>query len=211
MHFNGIVMAADPTPLMTSLIHEYGYPPADVWLPLDVTGPAARSGWQTVTPYPEDAARPWPFKEENWVHCAWPTSFLREQLGPCAILNDAAINQRGVEHFNVQQRGGRWCAQVPRFFDTIGDHWSLQTHPDRYALVTTSGRICSSTTVGELDLAATLVKAGPCLIVGPDGPVFYDEGFGPGKEDFADRRMKAAAPLMDLPPDRLVSLVDWHG
>ncbi len=211
MHCQAIVFGDHPERLMDSLIQTSGQMPADVSVPLEVTDSSGRSGWHTVNDGHRQFSAQSAYGYGNWVHCAWPTSFLREQLGPCAILNDAAINQRGVEHFNVQQRGGRWCAQVPRFFDTIGDHWSLQTHPDRYALVTTSGRICSYTTVGELDLAATLVKAGPCLIVGPDGPVFYDEGFGPGKEDFADRRMKAAAPLMDLPPDTLVSLVDWHG
>jgi hypothetical protein len=211
MHFNGIVFADDPRSLMNSLIHENGEPPAEVWLPLDVAGETGRSGWQTIVPDPEEAAYPWPFTVEDWVHCAWPTTFLRERLGPCAILGDEAIHSLGVDHRNVSRQHGQWQAKVPRFFTTIGDHWSMQRLPDRYVLVTTSGRICASTTVGDLALEATLKKAGPCLVVGPDGPVFYDEGFGPGKEDFESRRLEAAAPLMQLPSETLVSLVDWHG
>lgn len=211
MHFNGIVIADDPKSLMNSLIHHNGNPPAEVWLPLDVTHETGQSGWQTIIPYPDEAAYPWPYAVRDWVHCVWPTAFLREQLGPYALLADAAIDSAGVDQQNIEKRDGRWYAQVPRFFDTIGDYWSMQRLPERYALVTISGRVCASTTLGDLDLEATLNEAGPCLIVGPEGPVFYDEGFGPGKEDFEQRRALAAAPLMQLPPETPVSLVDWHG
>lgn len=212
MHFNGIVIADDPATLMNSLIHPYGNPPAEVELPLDVVGETARSGWQAVIPLPEEASWPMPYTVEDWVHCVWPTAFLRERLGPCAILDEStAVNGRGVDHTHVSQRNGQWYALVPRFFDTIGDHWSLQRNWDRYALVTTSGDVCASTTVGELDLEATLAKAAPWLIVGPDGPVFYDRRFRISKEETDETRLQSATPLMDLPAKTLVSLVDWHG
>lgn len=212
MHFRGFVFANNPEPLMNSLIHFDGEPAAEVWLPLVVGDDSARSGWTKVEPEDWEREIPYPYTVEDWVHCVWPTTFLRERLGPCALLGDEALDSTGVSHRNVKRIDGEWRAAVPRFFDTIGDHWSFLWSTEHVALVTLTGRKCHTTAVEGLDLQASLDLGTPSLIVGPEGPVFYDVSFGPeDREAYRARVEAAAAPLLGLPPDTRVSVVDWHG
>ena len=204
MHFTGFVAADEPAKLMRSLIHQDGDSPAEVWVPLDVAGPG-RCGWQQVS---EADSR---YPEEDWVHCAWPTPFLRKTLGPYAILGDEGIATRGVSREFVKRRNGVWQAKIPRFFDTIGDHWSIERRDDRFGLVTKSGSVGGIVMIEDLDLERSLEKAGPCLLVGPQGPLFYDEGFRSSRESFLRRRREAAQAFLDLPSDMCVLQVDWHG
>lgn len=212
MHFHGWVISNDPEPLMDSLIHLYGEPPADVWLPLDIDESYARSGWTKVEPEQWERDAPFPYTVEDWVHCVWPTAFLRERLGPYALLSDQALDSVGVNHRNVKLVDGQWLAAVPRFFDTIGDAWSF-VHSTQYAtFVSLGGQTSDSTTVGELDLDASLDLGLPCLVVGPEGPVHYDVSFKPVGPEVARARVRSAvAPLLDLPRETRVSAVDWHG
>ncbi len=212
MHFHGYVFANDPEPLMNSLIHFYGEPPAEVWLPLAVDQGSSRSGWITVEAEDWERDIPFPYTVDDWVHCVWPTTFLRDQLGPQALLGDEALDSTGVSHRNVKHMGDQWCAAVPRFFDTIGDHWSYLHPREHAALVTVSGDRSNHVALWELDLDATLDLSHPSLIVGPDGPVFNDVSFGPeDRTSYRARVEAAAAPMLELPRHTRVSLVDWHG
>ena len=212
MHFHGYVFANEPKPLMDSLIHFNGDPPAEVWLPLVVGDNTARSGWTKVEPEDWERELPSPYGVEDWVHCVWPTTFLRERLGPYALLSDEALDSAGVSHRNVKLLDGQWCAAVPRFFDTIGDHWSYLRSTEYAALVTFGGHRSNNLALWELDLDASLDVGAPSLIVGPDGPVFYDVSFRPeDPKAYRARVEAAAAPLLDLPRDTRVSVVDWHG
>lgn len=212
MHFRGYVFGDAAESLMNSLIHRDGHPPGDLWLPLDVTSEHARSGWIAVEPEDWQREIPRPYTVDRSVHCVWPTAFLREQLGPLAMLGDGALSSIGVCRRNVRRMDGNWYAAVPRFFDTIGDHWSIPLADEHSALVTLDGGMAWTTTVGDFDLQASVDLSAPWLVVGPDGPVFYDVSFEP--EDPAARRARiiaAAAPLLALPSDTPVILVDWHG
>ena len=107
MHFHGYVFANDPKPLMDSLIHFNGEPPAEVWLPLVVGDDTGRSGWTKVEPEDWEREIPYPYRVEDWVHCVWSTTFLRERLGPYALLSDEALDSAGVSHRNVRLFDGR--------------------------------------------------------------------------------------------------------
>lgn len=212
MHFRGYVFSNEPDTLMDSLIHVDGHPPGDVWLPLDVASDRSRSGWIAVAPPDRQLDIPGLSPADDWVNCVWPTAFLRERLGPLALLGGGALTPRGVCRRNVRCIDGDWFAAVPRFSDTIGDHWSFPLHDEHIALVTHLGEATWTTTVGELDLGASLDAGPPSLIVGPEGPVFYDVSFEPEEPGAYRARVAAAAePLMDLPPGTRVWLVDWHG
>lgn len=210
MHFMGYVFSNDPDTLMDSLIHRDGHPPGDVWLPLDVAADHSRSGWISVRLGDQQRELAWP-SADDWVNCVWPTAFLRERLGPLALMGDEALTATGICRSNVRLIDGEWFAAVPRFLDTIGDYWSFRCD-EHAALVTLRGETTGSTTVRDLDLAASLDHCGPSLVVGPEGPVFYDVSFRPGPPGAYRARVAAAATsLMDLPADTPVWLVDWHG
>ena len=49
----------------------------------------------------------------------------------------------------------------------------------------------------------------PELIVGPTGPVFYQDPDAQGY-NVAQRRFEATLPLMELPANTPVTLVNWH-
>jgi hypothetical protein len=211
VHFQGYVFSNEPRILMDSLIHVDGHPPGDVWLPLDVAADGARSGWIAVQPADQQPGTPGPSAVDEWVNCVWPTAFLRKRLGPLALLGAGALTASGVCRRNVRFVDGDWFAAVPRFFGTIGDSWSFQYNAEHGALVTHRGEATWTTTVRELDLAASLDLDAPALVVGPEGPVFYEVSFTPEEpRAYRARLAAAAAPLMDLPPDTCVWLVDWH-
>lgn len=210
MHFRGFVFDSDPAHLMRSLIQVEGEPPAEVWLPLVVREESARSGWAWGGS--DDGEGGSAGADEERLHCAWPTRFLRERLGPYALLGDRALDSTGVHHRNVKRIEGQWSAAVPRFFRTIGDHWSLLSSHELTALAATNGQLASTLTVADLDLGASQELASPSLVVGPDGPVFYEWPWRrENRRTYRARLLAATAPLLDLPPDTPVWIVDWHG
>lgn len=205
MHFQGLVFSDDPTPLMNSLIQTSSQPPADTSIPLSASGEHARSGWHAIaSEHRQDPTTEYGFG--RFVRCVWPTEWLREQLGPYALLPDSAL--ASCEISGVQKKGGQWWARIPRFFTTIGVFWSMtyQSPPwQSHGLFDAADEAA----VGSLDLGFSLTAHEPNLIVGPHGPVFYE---GPKKvsAEGAFRRFEAARPLMDLPPSTRVTLVSWH-
>jgi hypothetical protein len=213
MHFNGWVFGHEVDQLMNSLTHRDGDSPAEVWLPIEDAGAIAhdelgwRSGWALIHAWENDPrAEP----VEEWAEFYWPTTFLRERLGPHALLPDAPLGWAAVARRNIRRIDGAWHAAVPRFYRTVCDYWSPLRARTREALVTTSGGQRHKSTVAQIDLEASLELGGPSLIVGPEGPVFYDVSF---RDDptTPSRRRSAAEGLMRLPGDTPVTGVDFHG
>lgn len=141
----------------------------------------------------------------------WPTAVLRGLLGPCALLREGETDSTGVARRHIAEIDGQWYAGVPRFFHTVGDHWSRLIQADRLALVTTSGQEVPTTTVADMDLEASLKLGGPSLIVGSEGPVYHDTSWGLIDEDGSIARRRAATEvLMTLPGETPVTAIDFH-
>jgi len=208
MHCQALVFGDHPDRLMDSLIQTSGHMPADVSVPLEVAEGSGRSGWHTVNAEHLQLVEPPAFEYGRWVHCVWPTAFLREHLGPHALLSDGALSSLEVPRNNVGKHDGQWWAQVPRFFRTIGVRWSTVHGSSRWQ-GDGNEDAANGATVASLDLEYNLATHDPNLIVGPTGPVFYHDPDTQG-HDVAHRRLEAALPLMELPPSTPVTLVSWH-
>lgn len=205
MHCQALVFGDQPNRLMDSLTSTSSRMPADVSVPLELSDGRNRSGWHTVS------SRHLQFEGSgygNWVHCAWPTHFLREHLGPHALLSDGALSGLEVPRHHLQKADGLWWAQVPRFFRTIGVRWSIVNGASRWQGIGDSDA-ANGATVATLDLEHNLATHDPNLVVGPMGPVFFQRPDAPGR-DVAQRRWEATLPLMGLPGSTPVTLVNWH-
>jgi hypothetical protein len=208
MHCQAIVFGDHPERLMDSLVATSGQMPADVSVPLERADADRRSGWHTINQDHRQLVDPSAYGYGSWVHCVWPTAFLRDHLGPYALLSDVALSALEVPRHHVHKKDGQWWVHVPRFFRTVGVRWSTvygssrwQGHSDDDA--------ANGATVSSLDLEYNLATHDPNLIVGPTGPVFHQD---PGTEghNVAQRRLEATLPLMELPPGTPVTLVGWH-
>ena len=198
MNLDGFVFGPEDRRMLASLTHSEGVP-ADVWVPLDVHHASGRSGWHVVPRHPSPFAA---FEDKSDVHCVWPTPFLRWYLGRHALLPDAALCGRDVTRRYVKKREGIWQAKIPRFFTTVAEVW----WSDFGFHSSLSTDVAERTQVGRIDLVANLAKYNPLLIVGPNGPVFYEPG---AEEDFTSRRRAAIEPLMRLPPRTPVRLIHF--
>jgi hypothetical protein len=168
---------------MNSLIQTSSQPPADTSIPLSASGEHARSGWHAIaSEHRQDPTTEYGFG--RFVRCVWPTEWLREQLGPYALLPDSAL--ASCEISGVQKKGGQWWARIPRFFTTIGVFWSMTYQSPLWQ---SHGLFdaADEAAVGSLDLGFSLTAHEPNLIVGPLGPVFYE---GP-KEGLRGRGLPA--------------------
>jgi hypothetical protein len=208
MHCQAIVFGDHPERLMNSLIGTPDRTPADVRVPLQVDHADGRSGWHTVNADNRQLDEPSGYAYGGWVHCVWPTAFLRDHLGPHALLDDQALSSLELPRHHVQKAEGQWWARVPRFFRTVGAHWSTVPGSSRWQGDGSDDAV-DGATVGSLDLQHNLMSHDPNLVVGPTGPVFYQRPDGGGR-DVVQRRLEAALPLMDLPPQTPVTLVSWH-
>ena len=216
MHYNGWVFGPKVDELMDSLTHPFGHSRPEVMVPMEIVSdkavelPMWRSGWALVKPDPSVPI--WCPDEHEFLTIVWPAAVLRDLLGPCALLNEGETDSTGVLRHHICEVEGQWYAGVPRFFHTVGDYWSRLRHPDRLALVTTSGEEVPATTVAEMDLEASLTLGGPSLIVGPEGPVYYDTNWDPIDSDDRIAHLRAVTEvLMTLPGETPVTAIDFHG
>ncbi len=208
MHCQAIVFGDHPERLMDSLIRTSGQIPADVSVPLEVTDSGDRSGWHTVNHDHLHLIDRYAFGYGNWVHCVWPTAFLRDHLGPHALLPDQALSGLEVPRNQVHKQEGQWWARVPRFFRTVGVRWSTVYGSSRWQ-GHSGADAADGATVATLELEYNLTTHDPNLIVGPTGPVFYQDPDAEGHH-VVQRRLEATLPLMELPPSTPVTLVSWH-
>jgi hypothetical protein len=215
VHYNGWVFGHEVDRLMDSLTHPFGYSQPEVMIPMEIISdesvelPMWRSGWALV--HPDPSVPIWSPDEEDFLTITWPTPVLRDLLGPCALLGKGHTESAGVARKHVVEIDGQWYAAVPRFFHTVGDHWSRIIASDRPALVTISGQEVATTTVADMDLNASFKVGGPSLVVGPEGPVYHDTSWGSGdKEDSIARRRAVTEVLMTLPGDTPVTAIDFH-
>lgn len=208
MHCQAIVFGDHPERLMGSLIRTSGQMPADVRVPLEVDDAHGRSGWHIVSADQRQLIEEAAFEYGSWVHCVWPTAFLRDHLGPHALLSDGALSSLEVPRRHMQKQAGQWWVQVPRFFRTVGVRWSAVHDSSRWQGYGTQDAADGATT-SSLDLEYNLATHDPNLVVGPTGPVFYQDPQVEGR-DVAQRRFEATLPLMELPPSTPVTLVNWH-
>lgn len=205
MHCQALVFGDQPNRLMDSLIRTSSRMPDDVSVPLEVSDTKGHSGWHIVN---SDQLQFGGSGYGSWVHCVWPTDFLRDHLGPHALLSDGALSGLEVPRHQVQKCDGLWWAHVPRFFRTIGVRWSIVNGSSRWQGIGDMDA-ANGATVATLDLEHNLATHDPNLVVGPTGPVFYQEPDTPGR-DVAQRRLDATLPLMGLPRSTPVTLVNWH-
>ena len=207
MHCQAIVFGENPARLMESLIRT-AQGLDHVSVPLDVADAGGRSGWHIIgsehRQLPDQSA----YGYGNWVHCVWPTAFLREHLGPHALLSDEMLTALEVPRDQVQKKDGQWWAKVPRYFRTIGVQWSIVYRSSRWQ-GHGSRDAADGATVSSLDLEHNLTAHDPNLIVGPTGPVFYQDPEVEGR-NVVRRRLEATLPLMRLPPSTPVNLATWH-
>jgi hypothetical protein len=207
MHFRGLVFSDHVLPMMNSLIHADGYGRQEVWLPLDTTSvasqgePAARSGW-AITKTGENLEVD---VDDDWAMITWPAEFVRGRFGAHAILPPGALASANVSLSSLRVIDGTWHAGVPRYFGTIGDHWSVMGAWQGKGLIDRNGEVVDVCCVRELDFEATLAASHASLLVGPEGPVYYEWG----RKDDAQKRA-AVEELMLLPAETSVWLVDWH-
>lgn len=205
MHFTGLVFGPNPQELMDALIQTPDSP--TVRVPLLAADERARSGWHSITSqYTQDPHGHGYYSSGS--RCVWPTAFLRKHLGPCALLSDTSLTTAELASHDISKKDGEWWAQVPRFFSNIGVFWMFAYRSPRWS----HGEYYTEpddATVSGIDLPYVLAEHDPNLIVGPDGPVFFE---GPQKisADSAPRRLATLEPLMKLPPSTSVNLVFWH-
>lgn len=203
MTFNAFLFGDDWHKTLDPLVQTGDEAPAHIWVPLDVEHASGRSGWHTVRRELSYLR----YADKSDVHCAWPTVFLRWYLGPHALLPDSAVSALDVARSRVKRREGVWHARVPRFFQTIGSDWLTPGHWHNGKRSADAGE---GSCVRRVDLEASLQAHDPVLIVGPQGPCFYEPR---RTEGFESRRWAAIVPLMQLPPRTGVQLVVFreHG
>ena len=120
MHLYGWAVGADTAGVMRSLTHHMGFPPAERWLPLQSTAasgilPQWRSGWVVDPPEPGD----------EWVHVALPAQMVKDELGPYALVPEQGLATVGDPDHVRRTEDGSLRIGVPRFFETVTDHWSF--------------------------------------------------------------------------------------
>ena len=208
MHCHALVFGDQPKRLMDSLIQTSGLLPADVSVPLELAEADSCSGWHVVNHDHRQLIDLSTYGYGNWVHCVWPTAFLREHLGPHALLSDGALSSVEIPRNHVRKHDGQWWAEVPRFFRAIGVRWSA-VHDSSQWQSDGDEDAANGATASTLDLEYNLNTHDPNLVVGPTGPVFYQEPGTPGR-DVTQRRLEATLPLLELPPSTPVALVNWH-
>jgi hypothetical protein len=110
-----------------------------------------------------------------------------------------------VTTWRLRKLEGLWHVSVPRFFQTVGDHWSFRQQDEWMTFITRDGNQTGRTCIEDLDVEASLAQFKPSLIVGPEGPLFFDAL----SEDAGDVSAAAHA-LMTLPGGTPVHAVDFH-
>lgn len=166
MHFEGLVFSHHPQNLMDSLIQTSGQRLAEVRIPLDLSDDHSRSGWYNIS----DEHRLEPshsYWHDSLTRSVWPTEFLRENLGPHALLPESALASLEISRRDIEKKDGQWWAQIPRFFQTIGVFWSMTYRSPRWQEYGWYDQP-DSTTVSGFDLDSHLDAAAVNLIVGPD-------------------------------------------
>ncbi len=174
-----------------------GYPRAEVWLPLDVSGTSDDGlvRWQSAW------AQCPPANGEVWIEFGLPTHVITERLGPHALTSVFGMERTKALRSDVRKRHGEWMVKVPRFFKTVTEYWTSDPQ-DRAPLTTADGQSSTHTTVGELDVEASLdrYRDEPELLVGPEGPVLF------GPLDYRYRSTMDWHRRLDSALDRLLQL-----
>ncbi len=153
--------------ILNDLTAPDGYPPAHIWVPLDLTHqyataqlPKYRSAWASRTSGGED-----------WVDFAVPAETIAEVVGRNALANPRTVTLGRALASNVQDRDGTVMAKVPKYFSTVTTEWTFDP-VGQHPLITKRGREVTWTPAGQLDLKASLgePKRGPDLIIDDTGP-----------------------------------------
>ena len=107
--------------ILNDLTAPDGYPPAQIWIPLDRTLhyatkqlPRYRSAWAHRTT-----------GTEQWVDFAAAADTIAEAVGPHALANPRSITLGKALLSNVQTRDGILMAKVPRYFSTVATDWTF--------------------------------------------------------------------------------------
>lgn len=116
----------DAEAIMNDLTAPNGYPPAQVWVPLDVTLaghasrlPTFRSAWGTRT-----------IAGEEWVDFEIPGATIAEAVGPEALVDPKTLAHGRALASNMRERDGILMVKVPRLFASVCTQWSYLTPGD---------------------------------------------------------------------------------
>ena len=188
--------------ILNELTAPDGYPPAEIWVPLDRTMeyatkalPKYRSAWAHRTT-----------NDEEWVDFAAAADTIIEAVGPHALANPRSVTIGKALLSNVQTRDGILMAKVPPYFSTVATEWTFD-QVGQHPLISRSGRETAWTPIGRLDMKATLgnPKRGPDLIIDDNGPRMLRRHT---RTYFNVSGMKEASSVMTairkLPPDTAI-------
>ncbi|MCU0298173.1 MAG: hypothetical protein MUF33_06600 [Candidatus Nanopelagicales bacterium] len=153
--------------ILDSLTAPAGYPPAEIWVPLESTAaahphrmPRYRSAWAFRTR-----------GGEQWLEFALPADTIMEAVGPHALAYPGTLTHTKALASHTKTREGVFMAKVPRYFTTVATSWaSSESQPLRLK----GKREAAAATLGDLDLrnyTGHNHEIKPSLLIGPDGPL----------------------------------------
>ncbi|MBK6764724.1 MAG: hypothetical protein IPG68_16310 [Micrococcales bacterium] len=169
-------------------------------VPLEVTDSGDRSGWHTVNHDHLHLIDRYAFGYGNWVHCVWPTAFLRDHLGPHALLPDQALSGLEVPRNQVHKQEGQWWARVPRFFRTVGVRWSTVYGSSRWQ-GHSGADAADGATVATSNWNTTSRPTTPTSSSDRPALVFYQDPDAEGHH-VVQRRLEATLPSWNCHPAR---------
>lgn len=167
MHLTAWLIGEDAENTLNDLTAPDGYPPAEVWVPLEASFATPsrqllkyRSAWAYRTAC-----------GEQWVDFAMAADTILDAVGPRALANPRSLTHGTALRSNVQERDGVLMVKVPRYFSTVATQWTVE-QVGQDPLITQRGRETTWTTVGQLDLKATLGdrERVPGLVIDQNGP-----------------------------------------
>lgn len=163
-----------PQTLLDDLTARDGYPPAEVWVPIDSIArnnrnqrPKYRSAWAYRTT-----------DNRQWLDVALPAETIIEVIGPQALAHPKTLTQIAVLATNTETRDGVLTAKVPPYFTTVATSWTL-TQGDQKPLALKRRAQAFTATVGDLDFrkysSYNTRENAPHLFIGPDGPLLLTD------------------------------------
>lgn len=188
-----------------------GYPPAQIWIPLESAAPTQRgrmpryhSAWGYRTT-----------DSEEWIDFAIPADTILEAIGPHALAFPKSLTQTAALASDVATRDGVLMVRAPRFFTTVATGWQFG-EGEHKPLALKKMRQAFEGTLAELDLSHYTDhyygdRDEPELIVTEDGPLLLSSThratYYTVERLSSLSRVKTA--LRKLPPETVIRAVGY--